>query len=547
MLVELAVKDLGVIESAGVVFSGGLVALTGETGAGKTMLMEALGLLTGAKADPSRVRVGADEAVVEGLFVEDDREWVLRRVVPVTGRSRAYVNGALATATNLADVAGELLEVHGQHAQQQLFSPRTHRLALDEFASIDTEHLDDLVARVRKLEEAIASDGGDERARLREIDLLRFQIDEIERVGVEIGEDQRLEAEELVLADALAHRQAAERALGLLGDDGSVVDQFATAVASLDGRSPLEAMHTRLTALEAELVDSVDELRRLAESIEPDPERLALIQDRRAALADLRRKYGPDDGDVLQFLAEANERVEQLTTHDERLRHQIEELARVRSMLGDEAVSIGTRRREAAPKLASAIESHLGDLAMGDAQVLVDVADGSIAPGDGATVEFLIAANPGMRPGPLGKVASGGELSRVMLALHLVLSQGPSTVIFDEVDAGIGGEAAIAMGRALAALAEDHQVLVVTHLPQVAAFADQQVKVEKATVDGSVATTASTLSHEERVVEISRMLSGQPDSQSARRHAEELLAEGSRVAPRVKRSPRGRRSSESNA
>lgn len=547
MLVELVVTNLGVIESARVLFSGGLVALTGETGAGKTMLMEALGLLTGSKADPTRVRQGADEAVVEGLFADGDTEWVLRRVVPVEGRSRAYVNGALATAATLADVAGGLLELHGQHAQQQLFSRRVHRSVLDEFASIDTGPMDELTRRARELEHAIEAEGGDEGARLREIDLLRFQIEEISGVDPQVGEDRELEAEELVLADALAHREAAETALALLTDDGAVSDQLAVAAVTLEGRSPLEPVRDRLVALVAELTDSADELRRLAEVIEPDPQRLSWIQDRRSSLADLRRKYGPEDTDVLGFLADAQQRVELLASFDERLRERLEDLAHTRSLLEVEAVAVGTRRRETAPELAAAIEAHLRQLAMPDAEVSVDVSDGNVAAGDGDVVEFLISTNRGMRPGPLGKVASGGELSRVMLALHLVLSQGPPTVVFDEVDAGIGGEAATAMGRALSSLASQRQVLVVTHLPQVAAFADLQVRLEKSSIGDSVATTATALSHQERIVEISRMLSGQPDSENARRHAEELLAQGERHSgaqpiPATPHAPEGSRS-----
>lgn len=533
MLVELAVTDLGVIESARVPFSDGLVALTGETGAGKTMLLEALGLLTGAKADPSRVRRGAAEAVVEGLFAVGDDEWVLRRVVPAEGRSRAYVNGSLATAATLSEVADGLMELHGQHSQQQLFSPRTHRSALDEFAGIDTGHLEDLRDRVRALEAVIDAEGGDEAARLREVDLLRFQIEEIEAVGVRSGETVELEAEEAVLGDALAHREAAEGALAILGGDGGVSDQLASAVATIGDRSPLAEVHDRLRVVATELVDVVDELRRSGESIEPDPERLEWIQQRRSTLADLGRKYGPGEDEILAYLDEARTRLERLVTHDERLRVQLDELDRIRSRLREEAVEIGSRRRAAAPGLASAIEAHLGDLAMPEAEVAVVVRDGSIAEGDGASVEFLISTGPGMRPGPLAKVASGGELSRVMLALRLVLSQGPPTVVFDEVDAGIGGEAAIAVGAALAAVAEGRQVLVVTHLPQVAAFADMQIRLEKSTEQGSVATTASPLSFEERILEISRMLSGRPDSQSARRHAEDLLSQAVRSVERT--------------
>ena len=523
MLVELAVKNLGVIESARIPFGDGLVALTGETGAGKTMLVEALNLLSGQKADPSRVRVGSDEAVVEALFVDGDDEFVLRRVVPVSGRSKAYLNGELATAATLAEVAGDLLEMHGQHAQQQLFSARAHRDALDEFAGIDTTDLARLKAELRLLRSEIDASGGDERSRARELSLLEFQVEEIDAAQLRIGEDADLASEEETLGDALGHVEAAENAGAQLGSDGAAMDQLSGAMDALKDRSPYAGVLERLVGLRAELSDCTDEIRRIGESIEPDPQRLAILQERRALIAELRRKYGETEEMILDFADETRRRVGELRSHDARLAELQQKLDAADTAYRREAERVGALRRRSASKLAASIESRLQDLAMSSAHVEIRVADSSESLADGADVEFLISTNPGVSPGPLAKVASGGELSRVMLALRLVLTHSPPTTVFDEIDAGIGGETAVEVGRLLAQLSRGQQVLVVTHLPQVAAYADHQVLISKSIESGAAETTAVPLDRPDRVVEISRMISGSPDSDSARIHAEELL------------------------
>lgn len=522
MLVELAVRNLGVIVEARVPVDGGLVALTGETGAGKTMLVEALGLLAGGRADPARVRPGAEEAVVEALFVVGDEEVVVRRVVPASGRSRAYLNGELSTAPALAELLGGLVEVHGQHGQQALLSARHQRDALDRFAGVDTSGLRAARQRVRELEERLELLDGDGASLAREADFLAFQVAEIEQLAPEPDEDERLTAEEDLLSGAVAHRDAAAVAVEALSADGAALDQVARAAAALADRDPFRDAADRLAALSAELVDCAAELRRCAEEIEPDDERLAQVRQRRHALVGLRRKYGEHLSEVLAFLDTARRRLEELSSLDETVAAVRRDLDAARRVLEDEAVAVGRSRRSAAPGLASAVQQELAGLALGDARVEVSVEDGDLA-GAGDRVELLLAANPGAPLDGLAKVASGGELSRVMLALRLVLSGGPGTMVFDEVDAGIGGTTAVAVGQALAGLAVDRQVLVVTHLAQVAAFADQQVQVAKSTDGAQTSTTVTVLDDEGRVVELSRMLSGTPDSATAREHALELL------------------------
>lgn len=523
MLVELAVRNLGVIPEARIPFGSGLVALTGETGAGKTMVVEALQLLLGGRPDPGRVRTGCAEATVEGLFAVGDTEWVLRRTVPAHGRSRSYVNGELATAATLGEIGASLLELHGQHAQQALLQPRTQRSALDRFGGIDRTPFVEARRRVTACEAALADLGGDDRTRARELDLCRFQVDEIDAVAPVPGEDEALAAEEDLLAAAVQHRQSAERAAGLLADDGAAGELVARAVAELGEAAPFDAVRSRLVDLDAELSDCAAELRRLADAIEPDDERLAAVRERRHQLVQLRRKYGDTLDEVLAHRDEMARRVEELAAHDEVRERRRAELDAARSALATTAAALGRARRDAAPGLAAAVEAHLADLALPGARMEVGVADTPEHPGAGEAVEFRLAANAGVAPAGLSRVASGGELSRVMLSLRLVLSEGPPTMVFDEVDAGIGGEAALAVGRALAELGADRQVIVVTHLAQVAAFADAQIRVAKSQEADAAVTTARVLDGDERVVELSRMLSGSPDSATARRHAEELL------------------------
>lgn len=521
-LVELAVTDLGIIEHVRLLIGPGMTALTGETGAGKTLLIGAIDLLLGGRADPAMVRQGCAEAVIEGRFLVDGEELVLSRVVPADGRSRAYIDGRMATAGLLAERSGALIDVHGQHAHQSLLSAAVQRAALDQFGAVDLTALEAARAEHKRVLAALAELGGDAGARAREADLLRFQVAEISSAGLDDpDEDQELDRLEDVLADAVAHREAAAAAVGSLADDGSAADLVGQAVAGLDGRAPFEALVARLRSVQAELVDVASELRTTGEAIDDDPERLAAIRERRQLLVELRRKYSSAGLDeVIEFGRAAARRLDEIDSHDARAARLDAEGRAALDAERAAAAVVGAERRAAAPKLAAAVEAHLAELAMASARFSVDVADDD--PGDRVT--FHLAANPGASPGPLAKVASGGELARAMLALRLVLSVAPPVLVFDEVDAGVGGSAALAVGRSLAALGADHQVLVVTHLPQVAAFADQQISVAKRQTAGSTVAGATVLSEADRVVELSRMLSGTPESERVQEAATELLA-----------------------
>jgi DNA repair protein RecN (Recombination protein N) len=533
MLTELHIEDLGVIANLDIVLGAGLTALTGETGAGKTMLVEAISLLVGGRADGGIVRPGATEARVEGRFViheaDDEVEYVLARVVPVDGRSRAYLNGRLATVSTLAEIGTRLVDLHGQHAHQSLLGAPTQRGALDAFGSIDLRPLLAARATLTEIDAALAALGGDVRTRAREIDLLRFQVTEIGAANLE-SPDEELELDQLedVLADAVAHRQAAETAVGAIHDDNGAVDSLGAAIATLSNRGPFDQIVERLRNIAAEVADAAADLRGLVDTIEEDPARLTEVRERRQLLRDLRRKYGDTLVEVIEFHTSITERLAELESYEARAEALENDRSAALAALAKAAQRVRAARRKSAPELAAAVQANLRELAMPHAAVAVVVGgddDSSTAdPYDsGDNVSFQLSANPGSPLLPLAKVASGGELARSMLALRLVLSEDPSTLVFDEVDAGVGGSAAIAIGRALAKLGDQHQVLVVTHLPQVAACAATQIAVTKH-VDGDVTTaTAVVVTGNERVEEVARMLSGMHASKSAREHAVELL------------------------
>lgn len=523
MLAELVVRDLGVIDEVMVVFGAGMTAVTGETGAGKTLVVGAIDLLTGGRADAARVRPGASQAEIEGRFVTGDTEVVVRRVIPTDGRSRAYIDGHLATVGALGELGRELIDLHGQHAHQSLLRGDVQRAALDGFAGVDTVRLESLLDDLRAIDAGLAELGGDARARFREMDLLRHQLAEIDGAAVsDPDEDERLDRDESTLADAAAHRDAAARAISLLGSDGAVSEGLGRAEAALADRTPFADLAGRIVDASAEIADIAAEARTRSEAIDDDPAALAALRDRRQLLSGLRRKYGSTLGEVLDFRSASADRLAELEAYEERAFSLEQRRSDVSERLAAERSRVLGERAEAAPRLAAAVERHLADLAMAAARLDITV-DGAA----GERVSFRLAANPGHEPLPLSRVASGGELARTMLALRLVLTAGPPTLIFDEVDAGIGGTAAQAIGRSLAQLSGAHQVIVVTHLPQVAAHADHHVALEKSHAVGSAAVRLRTLSGEDRLAELSRMLSGSPQSASARQHAQELLAAAS--------------------
>lgn len=587
MLAELRVRDLGVIADLSLVLGPGLTALTGETGAGKTLVVEALELLVGGRADPLLVRPGAREALVEGRFVgsgqagatdasetsetsettdaseapetSDATEVVLARSVPASGRSRAWVDTRMAPIAALARAGATLVDLHGQHSHQSLLGTAVQRRVLDSFGQVDHGPREAARQRLRAVERALAGLGGDARARAREADLLRFQLTELGNAAItDPEEDRSLSELEDTLAGAAAHRAAAMEAHAAITGGAELpgaLDSLGAAMAALEGRAPLAELASRLRGIGAELADAATQARQMGEAIAEDPERLATVRERRQLLAELRRKYGDTLVDVMTFEANAQARLSELESHEEKAAALEAERDQASRALADAEAELLAARRASAPRLAGAVEATLADLAMAGARFEVRVEDGA-----GDEVSFWLGANRGEAVLPLARVASGGELARTMLAVRLASRRGVTgqaglasrrgvtdqagppksspgrpvpdltamTLVFDEVDAGVGGEAALAVGRALSALADDHQVLVVTHLPQVAAFADHQLVVRKREINGRTVAEAALLDGPSRVVELSRMLSGQPTSTTARDHARELLTTAAR-------------------
>ncbi len=570
MLEELRIVGLGVIDESVLELGPGFTAITGETGAGKTMLVTALGLLLGGRADTGAVRTGARHARVEGVLdlggsslhddvsrtveeagglLEGDR-LMLARQVSAEGRSRAYAGGAGVPASVLSAVADRVVAVHGQSDQHQLLSAAAQRDALDRYAGAEALALRARFAAAYSDLRAVQAEREDlltrSRERAREADLLRFGLDEIDKVSPQPGEDTALAEEESRLGFADTLRNAAEQARETLSAEHGGPDALgavSTARRLLDGvrdHDPEAAgLADRLAEVGYLLSDLAADTASYASGLETDPARLAAVSERRASLVALTRKYGETIDEVLAWSAEAASRLGSLDGADDRIEELAAREAELSAELATTGLALSRARSEAAERLGHAVSEELTALAMPHAVVDVRVTQTEAADGlevgarrlrMSATgldeVELGLAANRGADARPLHKGASGGELSRVMLGLEVVLAgtNPVPTMVFDEVDAGVGGKAAVEVGRRLAMLARDAQVIVVTHLPQVAAFADRHVVVAKSS-DGLVTTSGLTvLDDAGRVRELSRMLAGLEGSDSAQAHAEELLA-----------------------
>jgi DNA repair protein RecN (Recombination protein N) len=560
LLAQLTVRNIVLIERLVLELAPGFNVVTGETGAGKSMVVDALSLVLGGRARPDLVRGGAEEAEVEALFelapgsraaakleaagIPSDRELVVRRVVQAEGRSRAYVNGRLCTAAQLAEIAADLCDIASQHESVSLTDPATHVEYLDAFGRLEAdrvrlaEQVDALAEVQRELEAASAQ----ERGRAERDDFLRWQMREIDELEPRDGEETELEHERGRLRHAeklqAATRHAAER---LYEGEGAICDELARLAAELDQAAGIDGSLAPLArtveSARGELSDAARALARYAESVEASPERLAEVEERGFRLQKLLRKHGPATSDLLAYRGALARELASLASASERVAELEAEKSRRAAEAGTAARALSRKRRDAAEKLADAIGRELSQLGMGRARVVVDVQPTASAGDalliDGARltragidrVEFLIAPNRGEEPRPLRRIASGGELSRALLALKRVLAdQGPAgTYVFDEVDAGIGGAVAEVIGRSIADIARHRQVVCITHLPQIAALADAHFVVDKTEARGRTNTSVKRLEQAERVEEIARMIGGIKVGDATRRAAAELL------------------------
>ncbi|MBL8716419.1 MAG: DNA repair protein RecN [Myxococcales bacterium] len=571
MLEELRVRDFVLIDGLAIELGKGLSVLSGETGAGKSILVDALALVLGGRARPEVVRTGCESAEVEASFdvgalpalrraledaglaeVGDEGRLLVRRVVSSAGRSKAFVNGRLVPVALLAELTRGLCDIASQHESQTLCDPASHAGLLDAYAGLDAdrEALGAVVEQLSALERARREEQSRlDTLRARE-DFLRFQLAEIEKLAPEAGEESALEAERgrLRHGTKLAEVTSAAEAR-LESTEGSVLDTLGRTIAELGHAAALDErlapLVRQVESAATELRDVAHALGRYAESVDQDPNRLSEVEERLYELSRLLRKHGPTTTELLAFRASLAAELATLDAGDSKMAQHERERAALLGTATTLARALSKARREAAAALGEAIAQELASLSMGKARIVVEVATVAAPDGDeglvvdadatrarlGRTgidrVELLIAPNPGEDPRPLRRIASGGELSRALLAVKRVLASKDAHAglyVFDEVDAGVGGAVAEAIGRKIAEVARHHQVLCITHLPQIAAFADVHFHVEKREQKGRTVSVVRRLETEERVEELARMMGGSKLTDTTRRAAEEMLA-----------------------
>jgi DNA repair protein RecN (Recombination protein N) len=537
MLRFLRIRNLAVIEAVEVEFEPGFNVLTGETGAGKSIVVEAVGLLLGARSSADLVRTGEAHAVIEAIFEHDGKETVVRRELTSQGRSRSFVGGALATAAALRELSAKLVELHGQHEHQALLDPLTHLSVLDEHAGLTelTTQVANSWVAVRTLREQLERSRMDGREKAARLDLITFQLGEIGKAAPRDAEDESLAATRQVLASAeRVQRLCAESYAALYESDGSALASLGAVwrrVGELAAIEPQFGSYLEARdGIKGQLEDLAFFLRSYADSVDASPARLQEVEDRLALLERLKRKYGPTLGDVIERGHDLAREQELLTGAGERA----EDLQKALNVAGDRylkaARELSRLRREAARKFARTVEGLLADLAMTRTRFEVRFNAAELGPEEWAESgidrsEFFVSPNPGEELRPLARIVSGGELSRVMLALKTMAAgnEPGKTLIFDEVDAGIGGRVADVIGMRLRALGERFQVLCITHLPQISAQATTHFRIEKNVRGGRTLTTVDRLSEAARVDELARMIGGTVVTDHVRATARELL------------------------
>jgi DNA repair protein RecN (Recombination protein N) len=556
VLLELVVENYAVVERVRVRFHGGLNLLTGETGSGKSIVVDALGLVLGGRASADMVRSDTDRTRISAIFeapqqaacrtllenagvLVEDGELLIEREVLAGGKSRAFLGNRPVTVALLRELAPFFGDIHGQHEQQQLFSPEAQLELLDEFAALDDarERVSDLFRQWHQFQRELAELEKSEQEKLRLADLWSFQRKEIEAVALKPGEDVELENEKLVLKNVARLQESADAAYSALYDSPeSASAQVRTAMKKLEDLSRIDTSLAPVLETLKSAAIGVEEasyaIRDYLDRLEADPDRLEHVESRLASIDKLKRKYGSSLTEVLAFLASVREQIAAVETAGERKSKLEQELARSSEAYRDAAGALTKLRKSAAEKLARKVMGELGALALENAVFRIELQAANWSAHGADRAEFLISANAGEEPRPLDKVASGGELSRIALALKTSAGRAPRantahrTLVFDEIDSGIGGGVAEAVGRRLKKLSGSNQVLCVTHLAQVAGFADHHYFVEKREVKGRTIAEIEELTGAARTREIGRMLSGQRVTPEALKHAEHLIRVG---------------------
>lgn len=563
MLTEITIENLAIIDRVSLRLDRGLNVLTGETGAGKSIIIDAVQAVLGSRCSPEMVRAGANRAVVEALFdcipaavlntleslgMDASSELVLTREILSNGRSIARINGRLATTAMLKEIARHLVDIHGQGEHQLLLDSSRHIDLLDAFIGEEAQRERGLVASLYHQLESIRQQLrslSDSKERARVIDLLTYQINEIEQARLNVGEEDALLEERKILASAQRLIDAVSNAYGLVYEGHrnnlSALDSLNRALSWLSEAAQVDArLKPAVEALNQAAVwidEGADELRRYRDTLRPDPERLNWVEERLSFINQMKRKYGDTVEDILKWHAEARHQLEELTHADEKATELSRQEELIRQRLGEACLRLSTRRHEAAARIASLVSSELADLGMKNTRFEVNLGNTldpkglslegktvRVTPLGIDTVEFMLSPNPGEPLRPLSRIASGGETSRIMLALKSVLARAEAipTLIFDEVDAGVGGQTGYTLGEKLSLLARSSQVLCVTHLAQIASFADRHIVVHKSTIGQRTSTSVSIVDGDDRVREIARMIGG-PESAVSIAHAKEML------------------------
>jgi DNA repair protein RecN (Recombination protein N) len=559
MLRFVSIENFALIQRVQIEFQAGLNLITGETGSGKSILVDAVGLLTGARASQEMVRQGHETARIEGLFelppdsvvrevlrdngFEDpEPELVIRREISLGGANRVFINDRLSTLGVLALIGRHLVDIHGQHNQQTLLNPGSHLEMIDWYGGLGSarEKVAQLFSRISDLRGRVKSIRESEKDRLQRLDLLKYQRQEIGALNLSVGLDDELAAERLLLSSAESRLEAAQEAYQFLyEDDEAVVARLDRIGRRLEQLAELDTAQTELPKRLQEaqfLIEEVSfQVRDYLGDVQFDPRRLEEIEERLAEIDRAKRKYGATIEDVLEFAADADREIERLEDSEQEMGRLDGELASATGEYECLATELSRRRQDASKTLCDAVQRELADLAMRSTvlEARFEASRSDFTEKGIDEVEFLISPNPGEEPRPLARIASGGELSRLMLALKSVSrdEDRPKTLVFDEVDAGIGGRTATVLGAKLARVAQRHQVFCVTHLPQIAAFAHQHFHVGKSLRDDRTVVGVHRLDEEGRVEELARMLAGERITETSRRQAEELLKSGRDLIP----------------
>jgi DNA repair protein RecN (Recombination protein N) len=543
MLRELRIKNLAIVDDLKVRFEKGLNVITGETGAGKSIIVDSLGLALGSRAQSDLVRSGEKEAVVQAYFetqgmnevpdigIDLSEGLILRRYIASTGKSRAYANDIIVSLQSLAEIGRSIVDIHGQHEHQSLLSIEKHRRLLDSFGRLHEDRKE--VESLYKELEALKKEAAELRQKIKErahrLDLLRFQIHEIDSASLKAGEKEELTEKKMIMSNLERLNELAGEAYSMIyGSDGSCSERLSSVISKVKEISSIDhAASGMLDMLESArpLIEDVSaSLRGYRDKYEFEPDTLSEVADRLELIRRLEKKYGEGIEKIIAYGNGAAKELKELEMADERSDSLEAELKMKEEKLVNFAVLLSGKRKAAAGEMEGLIRRELKELALGNAEFVIDIKKETISSHGFDRVEFLFSANPGEPPKPLMKIASGGELSRVMLALKSILADFDSipVVIFDEVDAGIGGKTAESVGKKLKAIAGRRQVLCTTHLPQIASMADFHLKTEKKQKENKVSVEVKELSGGERLHEIARMLSGKITDVSLR-HAKELV------------------------